>query len=86
MPRTGEWGAADAAYAVLTPATCPNRVVKEVLQGQGRISFHRAAWEDLPTMYTIVNTFCDLEIREYRGTRVVRSVGGKDLSDQRILR
>jgi hypothetical protein len=40
----------------------------------------------MPTQYNIVNTFCDLEIKEYRGASVTKTVGGKDLSDQRSLR
>jgi hypothetical protein len=37
-------------------------------------------------MYPIVNVFHDLEILEYVGASVTKTVGGKDLSDQRILR
>jgi hypothetical protein len=86
MPKTGEWGSADVSYAVLTPADTPNRVVKERWSGEGTVQFHQAAWEDLPTMFHIVNAFHDLEILEYRGASVVKTIGGKDLSDQRILR
>lgn len=85
MPRTGEWGTADAAYAVLTPACTPNRALKERWTGEGTVQFHKAAWEDLPTMFPIVNAFHALEILEYRGASVTKTVGGKDLSDQRIL-
>jgi acetoacetate decarboxylase len=86
MPRTGEWGTADVAYAVLTPAATPNRVIKERWVGEGSVQFHRARWEDMPTQYNIVNTLTDLEIKEYRGASVTKTVGAKDLSDQRILR
>ena len=86
MPRTGEWGTADIAYAVLTPAAAPNRVTKARWVGEGSVQFHKARWEDMPTQYNIVNTFYDLEIKEYRGASVTKTVGGKDLSDQRILR
>jgi acetoacetate decarboxylase len=86
MPKTGEWGSADGAHAVLTPAHTPNRVVVERWTGEGTVQFRQAAWEDLPTMFHIVNAFHDLEILEYRGATVTRAVGGKDLSDQRILR
>ena len=54
MPRTGEWGTADIAYAVLTPARTPNRVVQEHWRGEGTVEFHKARWEDLPTQYNIV--------------------------------
>jgi hypothetical protein len=40
----------------------------------------------MPTQYNIVNAFCALPIKEYRGASVTKAVGGKDLSDQRILR
>jgi len=86
MPRTGEWGTADAAYAVLTPAATPNRVVKERWLGAGTVQFHHARWEDMPTQYNIVNAFHELEVVEYRGANVTKTVGGKDLSDQRILK
>jgi hypothetical protein len=86
MPRTGEWGTADVAYACLTPAATPNRVVKERWVGTGSVEFHQARWEDMPTQYNIVNTFAGLEIIELRGASVTKSVGAKDLSDQRILR
>ena len=86
MPRTGEWGTADIAYPVLTPAFTPNRKILERWQGEGEISFHPARWEDMPTQYNIVNTFAALDIREYRGASVTKTVGGKDISDQLILR
>ena len=85
MPRTGAWGVADAEYAVLTPTATPNRVVTEQWRGAGQVTFHQARWEDLPTQYMIVNTFHALEIIEYRDATLTKTVGAKDLSDQRIL-
>ena len=85
IPRTGEWGTADASYPVMTPADTPNRVVKERWEGEGTVQFHKAAWEDLPTTYHIVNAFADLEIKECRGASFQTVIGAKDLSDQRIL-
>ena len=86
IPRTGEWNCADVGHVVLTPAEGSNSVIKETWQGDGTVEFHRARWEDLPTQYHIVNTLQELEIKEYRGASIVKSIGGKDLSDQRILR
>jgi hypothetical protein len=86
VPRTGEWGTADVSYATLTPAATPHRVILERWVGEGSVQFHRARWEDMPTQYNIVNTFCDLEIKEVRGASITKTVGSKDLSDQRILR
>lgn len=85
MPRTGDWGTPDAAYAVLTPAATPHRQVTGTWTGQGELAFHPARWEDMPTQYQVVNGLADLEIREYLGATTVRTIGAKDLSDQRIL-
>ncbi len=85
IPRTGDWGVADAEYACLTPDGTSNAVTKQMWCGDGTVDFHRARWEDLPTQYSIVNTFADLEIKEWRGATITRSVGGRDLSDQRAL-
>ena len=86
MPRTGEWGQADIAYAVLTPAAAPNQTIQERWLGTGRAQWRAARWEDMPTQYNIVNRLAELEIGEVRGASLVKTVGGKDLSDQRILR
>ncbi len=86
LPRTGEWGTPDACYPVMTPADPGNRRVLERWTGTGTVEWRRAAWEDLPTMYPIVNAFADLEVREYVAASMVKTVGGKDLSDQRALR
>jgi hypothetical protein len=86
IPKTGEWGAADVAYPVLTPSGGGNGVLHQLWRGQGTVTFHRAKWEDMPTQYSIVNAFADLPIKEYRGASISYSSGGKDLSDQRILR
>ena len=60
--------------------------LQEHWRGEGTVEFHKARWEDLPTQYNIVNAFHELEVKEWRGASIVKSVGGKDLSDQRILR
>ena len=85
VPRTGEWGVADANYIVLTPEDTPNIKIQETWKGEGTVQFHKARWEDLPTQYSIVNALHELEIKEYRGAVITKSIGGKDFSDQRIL-
>ncbi len=57
----------------------------ERLSGHGEVKWNRARWEDLPTQYNIVNGIADLEVREWLGATVTKTVGAKDLSDQRIL-
>ena len=86
IPKTGEWGTPDVAYPVITPAAGGHRKVIKELVGKGTITWTRARWEDLPTQYNVVNAFADLEVLEILGGTLTRSVGGKDLSDQRILR
>ncbi len=86
VPRTGEWGTADAEYAVMTPSAALNRRVTAQWHGRGNVRFHRAEWQDLPTQYHIVNAFEGLEQIAFRGASIVETIGGKDLSDQRILR
>ena len=86
MPRTGAWDTADAEYAVLTPSSTPNRRVVAQRTGLGSVRFHRAEWRDMPTQFHIVNALAELEQIAFRGANVVETVGGKDLSDQRILK
>ena len=85
IPRTGEWGKEDVAYAVLSPAPEKPNPPQSLMQGEGTVEFHRARWEDLPTQYMVVNAFSSLEIKEYRGASIEHSVGGSSLSNQRIL-
>lgn len=86
IPRTGEWGEADVAYVTMTPFRGLVVDLKEMWRGDGTVQFHKATWEDLPTQFNIINAFHDLEVKEYRGATLVKSVGCKDVSDQRILR
>lgn len=84
MPRTGQWGTADVEQAVMTP-TGSNAVIQEDLVGTGSLDWKAARWEDLPTFYQAVNAFAELEVKQFVGASLTRSVGAKDLSDQRIL-
>jgi hypothetical protein len=89
IPRTGgppdSWGEKDVAYAVLTPEDAPNKVVKSISHGQGEVNFFKARWEDMPTQYTIINAFADLEKIKYLDATITETIGAKDISDQRIL-
>ncbi|MXW03484.1 MAG: hypothetical protein F4Z81_00275 [Gemmatimonadetes bacterium] len=86
IPRTGDWDEADAEYAVLTPSATPNRRVTAQRTVRGRVRFQRAEWRDLPTQYHIVNALAGLEQIAFPAASIMETVGGKDLSDQRILR
>jgi acetoacetate decarboxylase len=85
IPKTEDWGKSNTECAVLTPADDANCVIKEAWNGEGIIKFHKATWKDLPTSVNIVNTIQNLEIKEYRGAKLIKTVGGKDLSDQCII-
>ena len=85
MPRTGEWGKADAEYTVLSPDADEPSLPKKLFKGRGEVTFHKARWEDLPTQYMIVNALHELKIIEYRGATMENRIGSGDLGDQRIL-
>ena len=84
IPRTGASGA-DVAYAAFTPPGGSAAKIERVLKGKGSVEFQRSTWEQLPTMFHIVNAFVDLPQREFRGATIVESIGSKDLSDQQAL-
>ncbi len=86
VPRTGEWGKADAEYAVLTPAGAPNFQLEHCERGVASMRFQPASWEALPTLYREVTALSELRIGRNLWAHVLRARGYKDLSDQRILR
>ncbi len=85
MPKTGDWGSSDVEYPTFTPALCNKGRVLKNFKGEGSLSWNKAQWEDLPTLYNIVNTLADLEVVEYLGASLSYSEGTKDLREQRIL-
>jgi len=85
MPRTGCPGEADAAYPVMTPAENPELVVDRRFSADGSFEFRESSWEELPTLFHIVNSFAGLPNKGFLGASLVYSHGGKDLSDQMIL-
>ena len=80
IPRTGHPGEADADYLTMsTNRGAPPNEIKSmsVWTGDGSVEFHRARWEDLPTMVPVVNTLADLEVKRVVGAIVskVESIG-----------
>ena len=84
IPRTGEWGREDVAYACLTP---PARkpTVERLRRGRGRVCFHPTSWEQMPTQFHIVAALAALPMLEARDAWCVETRGGSDLSTQRAL-
>lgn len=77
---------ADIEQAVLTPAGGFEVRYHAFQRGKGAVRFLRSTWEQLPTMFHIVNALADLPILEARGATFSSTRGAKDLSDQRVLR
>lgn len=85
VPRTGEWGSADASYVT---ATGEETAVPDLLsaeRGTGRFAFTAARWEDMPTQYPIVNALAALPLADFGPAILLRTSGGGDASTQRIL-
>jgi hypothetical protein len=86
FPKTGHPGVADAAYAIMTPVENPWLVVDRRLTGKGSVQFTKSSWEELPTLFHIVNALAQVPIKEFLSATLVSSHGAKDFSDQKILR
>jgi len=87
IPKPSAPGEADVEYAVLTPAADPNVKVDQIMVAQGASGhFRQSSWEELPTLVHIVNALSTLELGDCVEATLMRSHGGKDLSDQKILR
>ena len=86
VPATGDWGQADVEYATLSAPMKDNVTIRSFRVGRGEVKFHRADWEQLPTLYHIVNAFADLPVVEMRGGYLVDAVGGSSVADTVRLR
>ncbi|MEQ5807804.1 acetoacetate decarboxylase family protein [Alteromonas sp. NFXS44] len=80
IPTTGNWGDSDASYVTLTPPAWNGKVIRR-LEGSGNVEFIRPKWEDLPTMYHMIDAFCDLPQLESRGGYFLEMEGGASGSE-----
>jgi hypothetical protein len=85
IPRTGVPGEADVACATMTPAANPDLTVLRRFTGSGSVHFEKSTWEQLPTLFHIVNALADLPLDRCLGATLTLSCGGKDLGDQVVL-
>lgn len=83
VPGTGHSAPPDAHYVTLTPSAATSTQYEQVLLGEGNARFVQSTWEQLPTLYHIVNALSELPIIEARGAMYARTRGGRDLSDVR---
>jgi hypothetical protein len=75
--RTGNPDQADADYLTIsTNKGSKPAVLKEISTGKANIKFHKATWEQLPTMVHIVNKLAELEVKEIYDGLIVKNSGG----------
>jgi Acetoacetate decarboxylase (ADC) len=84
MPRTGQWGVEDLAYATLSPPARHGRVLKR-FKGAGKLRFADTTWDDMPTQHHVINALASLPIHEIRAASLLDSEGGASGSETRIL-
>ena len=85
IPATGDWGSADADYAVLTPAEGSAARTVSIKTGSGQIQFSPADWHTFPTLNHIITRLADLPVLGWLPASRSEQIGGKDLRDQRRL-
>lgn len=71
---------------VMSPLGASPTRCKTYRRGTGCVEFVRSTWEQLPTMFHIVNALHELPVVRMLGGSVSETVGAKDLSDTRVLR
>jgi len=86
VPATERWGQADVDYVTLTPAGGSRaRMLDSAVTTRCEAQFYRPRWQDMPTQFSIVHGLADLPLLTLVRAGTYRTVGGKDLSDQRRL-
>jgi hypothetical protein len=86
VPRTGEWGEADVAYATLSPPEDAAPHLVESWRGRGEIELTEGRWEDLPTLFRVVAGLAALPRLELLPATVSVTVGSGDLYETRRLK
>lgn len=85
IPRTGDPGQADCAYACLTPPPGPIRRLVGVESASAEWAFHPASWEEMPTQCHVVSALANLPVHESARARIETTIGASDLSGQKRL-
>lgn len=85
LPRIGATGEHALVQTILTSPGQGALQTVESLGGQGRVTFHRATWDQLPTLAHIVNGLADLKLGSCTGAGYVRTKGATDLRGQVII-
>lgn len=94
LPKTGEWGETDVCYVTVlgvpkpgTPPAPPKQWVKVLARytGTGSVKINDMTWEELPTMWHIVNALADLPVLEVVSASFTETLGGAGLRGMRIV-
>lgn len=83
MPGLSD-GRADIDEMVISPASATIDYAS-FQRGIGSIEFIPSTWQQLPTMFHIVNALANLPVIEIRGASLAHTIGASALSDQRRL-
>lgn len=88
VPRTGgNWDAADAAYATLSPWPLNAGVLSDTKTwvASGTVQFNEATFEQMPTQFRIVNALATLPIEQMLPGTVTQAVSNADYRNQKVL-
>ena len=85
VPRVGALGEADACYPVLGAVEDGRARLLRSLIGRGGARFHRASFEQLPTLFHIVNALVGFECVEVVGAGLCETRGRSDHASLRAL-
>lgn len=85
IPKTGTQGGSDVSCVTFTPGANPALQVLRRSRADAKVQFRRASWEDLPTMFHVVNALADLPLTDCVGCVLTESRGMKSLGDTVVL-
>ena len=53
--------------------------------GDGEFSFRHTTWDELPTLFHIVNAFADLENHGFQGAHLIETIGASSIAETRRI-
>ncbi|MFT4266165.1 MAG: acetoacetate decarboxylase family protein [Xenophilus sp.] len=86
VPTTGGGGSADVDYLEYAPPGVSatgygGMEITRTLRGTGSVAFHRAAWEDVPFQYPIINALASLPVKGTTNAWVTFASAGAAIGD-----
>ncbi len=86
-PPMGVDGPHDSRTRVmLSPTPTMVTQIDSYQTGEAEFEFKSATFEQMPTMFQIVNVLADLPVHEIRGVSLLKARGKSDLREQRMVR